>query len=49
MLFKMEAEKIVLLQLKGLIVKFKTENILCTFVSSTSHPLRRAEIIAIGH
>ena len=43
-LFKKETEKILLLQVKGLIqviVEFRTEKKLCTFLSSISHPLRR--------
>ena len=43
-LFRKETEKILLLQVKGLIqviVEFRTEKKLCTFLSSISHPLRR--------
>ena len=42
--FKKGPEKIVLLHVKGLIriiVKFRTEKKLCTFLSSLSHPLER--------
>ena len=41
-LFKKETEKIVLLQMKGLIqiiVKFRTEKYLCTFLSSNTNTL----------
>ena len=48
----MSFKKIVLLQVKGLIqviVKFRTEKNLRTFLSSTGYPLwRRVQNIAIG-
>ena len=42
MSFKKDTEKTILLQVKGLlqiIVKFRTEKNLCTFLSSTRHPI----------
>ena len=51
MSLKKETEKIVLLQVKGLIqifVKVRNEKKLVIFLSSTSHPLRGTQNIATG-
>ena len=48
--FKKDTEKIVLLQVKGLIqiiVKLRAEKSLCTFLSSTKHPFEEHGMLRI--